>query len=121
MSSEHVVTLKAMAFHTLIGSLPHEAEIAQSIEVDVSVWVERPEGAEAPEGIVDYRELYDIVAEVVDDGHMHYLESLAERIAAAVLEIQQVKRIRISVRKPHVSLNGPLAYAEVTLERAANE
>ena len=110
-----------MAFHTRIGALPHEAEVAQSIEIDVSVWVERPDGAEGPEGIVDYRELYDLVAEVVDDGHVHYLESLAERVAAAILGIAQVKRIRISVRKPHVSLNGPLAYAEVTLERAADE
>jgi 7,8-dihydroneopterin aldolase/epimerase/oxygenase len=109
-----------MAFHTRIGALPHESEFAQSIEIDVSVWVERPEGAEGPEGIVDYRELYDVVAEIVDD-HIHYLEDLAERIAAAILAIVQVKRIRVAVRKPHVSLNGPLAYAEVTLEQAADE
>jgi dihydroneopterin aldolase/2-amino-4-hydroxy-6-hydroxymethyldihydropteridine diphosphokinase len=116
-----MVTLKSMAFHTRIGALPHESELAQSIEIDVSVWVERPEGAEGPEGIVDYRELYDLVAEVVDDGHIHYLETLAERIAASILVIVQVMRVRVSVRKPHVSLNGPLAYAEVTLERAADE
>ena len=116
-----MVTLKTMAFHTRIGALPHEAEIAQSIEIDLSAWITRPEGAEGPEGIVDYRELYDLVAEVVDEGHIHYLESLAERIAAAALGIIQVKRVRVSVRKPHVSLSGPLAYAEVTLERAADE
>lgn len=110
-----------MAFHTRIGALPHEAEIAQSIEIDLSVWIARPEGATGPDGIVDYRELYDLVAEVVDEGHIYYLESLAERIAAAALGITQVKRLRVSVRKPHVSLPGPLAYAEVTLERAADE
>ena len=32
----HEVTLKSMAFHTRIGTLPHEAEIAQSIEVDLA-------------------------------------------------------------------------------------
>jgi dihydroneopterin aldolase/2-amino-4-hydroxy-6-hydroxymethyldihydropteridine diphosphokinase len=110
-----------MAFHTRIGALPHEAEIAQSIEIDISVWITRPEGAEGPEGIVDYRELYELVAEVVNEGHIHYLENLAEGIAAAILGIVQVNRIRVSVRKPHVSLAGPLAYAEVTLERAADE
>ena len=36
-----VVTLKAMRFHARIGVLPHEAEIAQSIEVDASLWVRR--------------------------------------------------------------------------------
>lgn len=109
-----------MAFHTRIGSLPHEAELAQSIEIDLSVWIERAEGSEGAEGIVDYRELYDLVAEVVDEGHIHYLEALAERVAESILAIVQVVRVRVSVRKPHVALAGPLAYAEVTLERATD-
>lgn len=116
-----VVTLKSMAFHTRIGVLPHEAEIAQSIEVDLSVWVARPKRAHGGEGIVDYRQLYDLVADVVDEGHTHYLENLVERIAGAALGIPGVQRTRVTVRKPHVSLPGPLAYAEVSLERAADE
>jgi dihydroneopterin aldolase len=121
MSHFHIVTLKSMAFHTHIGVLPHEAEIAQSIDVDLSVWISRPEGARGAEGIVDYRELYDLVARVVDDGHIHYLENLVERVAEAALGINQVKRVRVAVRKPHVALRGPLAHAEVSLERTADE
>jgi len=53
------------------------------------------------------------------------LEKLGELpplgVTAAILGIPQARRVRVSVRKPQVSLNGPLAYAEVTLERAANE
>jgi dihydroneopterin aldolase len=121
MSPLDVVTLKAMAFHTRIGVLPHEAQIAQSIDVDLSVWVERPPGAHGGEGIVDYRELYDLVADVVDEGHIHYLENLVERIAAAALRVPGIQRTRVTVRKPHVSLPGPLAYAEVSVERANDE
>jgi dihydroneopterin aldolase len=121
MSALDVVTLKSMAFHTRIGVLPHEAQISQSIEVDLSVWVARPEGAHGAEGIVDYRQLYDLVAGVVREGHTLYLENLVERIAAAALEIAGIRRTRVTVRKPHVSLPGPLAYAEVSLERAADE
>jgi dihydroneopterin aldolase len=116
-----MVTLKAMAFHTHIGVLPHEAEIAQSIEVDLSVWIERPLHAQGGEGIVDYRQLYDLVASVVADGHIHYLENLVERVTAAALEIKQVKRVRAAVRKPHVALGGPLSFAEVSLERVARD
>lgn len=121
MSHFDIVTLKSMAFHTRIGVLPHEAEIAQSIEVDISVWVARPTEARGAEGIVDYRELYNLVAGVVEQGHIHYLENLAERVAQAALGISQVKRVRVAVRKPHVALPGPLAHAEVSLERAADE
>ena len=117
MSPLDIVTLKSMAFHTRIGVLPHEAEISQSIEVDLSVWVARPPGAHGSEGIVDYRELYDMVAAIVNEGHTHYLENLVERIAAAALSVSVIQRVRATVRKPHVSLPGPLAYAEVSLER----
>lgn len=121
MASLDVVTLKAMAFHTRIGVLPHEAQIAQSIEVDLSVWVARPPGAHGGEGIVDYRQLYDLVAAVVNEGHTHYMENLVERIAAGALEIPGIRRTRVTVRKPHVALPGPLAHAEVSLDRAADE
>lgn len=120
MSNLHVVTLKSMAFHTRIGVLPHEAEIAQSIEVDLSVWVSRPSAAHGAEGIVDYRALYDLVADVVGAGHIHYLENLVERIAAASLGIEHVQRVRVTARKPHVAMPGPLAYAEVSLDRVAD-
>ncbi len=121
VASLHVVTLKSMAFHTRIGVLPHEAEIAQSIEVDLSVWIARPAGAHGAEGIVDYRGLYDLVAGVVTDGHIHYLENLVERVCEAALAIKEVKRVRAAVRKPHVALPGPLAFAEVSLEKALGE
>lgn len=112
-----VVTLKAMRFHTRIGVLPHEAEIAQSVEVDLSVEVVRPAGAAGPRGVVDYRELYDIVAEVMAQEHHLYLEDVAEQIATRVLQIRGVNGSAVSVRKPHVALPGPLAYAEVAIER----
>ena len=114
---QHVVTLKAMRFHTHIGVLPHEAEIAQSIEVDVSVWVTRSELAHGSEGVLDYRELYELVAAVISGGHIRYLEDLADRVADGVLEMPGVARVAVKVRKPHVALPGPLQHAEVSLDR----
>jgi len=112
-----VVTLKAMRFHARIGVLPHEAEIAQSIEVDASLWVKRPEGPVSAKDIVDYRRVYDLVAEVVTNGHISFLEEVGEMIADRALQLPLVTRVRIAVRKPNVALPGPLAYAEVALER----
>ena len=114
----HEVTLRSMRFHTRIGVLPHEAEIAQSIEVDLSVWVKRSETAHGAEGIVDYRQLYDLAAAVLRGGHIRYLEDLVERVAAGALGIAGVERVRVAVRKPNVALGGPLDHAEVALERA---
>jgi dihydroneopterin aldolase len=112
-----VVTLKAMRFHARIGVLPHEAEIAQSIEVDVSLWVRRTDGPVSAKDIVDYRRVYDLVAEVVTNGHIRFLEEVGEMIADRALQVPLVTRVRIAVRKPNVALPGPLAYAEVALDR----
>jgi 7,8-dihydroneopterin aldolase/epimerase/oxygenase len=112
-----VVTLKAMRFHARIGVLPHEAEIAQSIEVDASLWVRRPGPHVTAKDIVDYRRVYELVAEVVTQGHISFLEEAGEKIAERALQLPLVDRVRIAVRKPNVALPGPLAYAEVALER----
>jgi dihydroneopterin aldolase len=113
-----VVTLKGMRFHARIGVLPHEAEIAQSIEVDASLWVRRGGTRLTAKDIVDYRRVYEIVAEVVTGGHTNFLEEVGERIAERALQLPLVERVRIAVRKPNVVMPGPLAYAEVALERA---
>lgn len=116
-TTNNVVTLKAMRFHARIGVLPHEAEIAQSIEVDASLWVRTGGTQLTAKDIIDYRRVYDLVAEVVTGGHTSFLEEVCERIAQRALELPLVERVRIAVRKPNVALPGPLAYAEVALER----
>jgi dihydroneopterin aldolase len=110
------VTLKGMRFHTHIGVLPHEAEIAQSIEVDVSVWASDRTSGSA--GVVDYRELYQIAADVLSEGHIKYLEEVGERICQRALRLDGVSSVKVHVRKPHVALGGPLDYAEVEVERS---
>ena len=117
MGNEYIVTLRAMRFHTRIGVLPHEAEIAQSIEVDLSVWTTRSDIAHGAHGVIDYRELYDLVSAIVADGHIRYLEDLADRVGSKALQIGGVSRVAVKVRKPHVALPGPLEYAEVSLDR----
>jgi dihydroneopterin aldolase len=105
------ITLAGMSFHTRIGVLPHEREIAQPLEVDLTAWIEN--GA----GVVDYRKLYDAVQGATSVPEMLYLEDVAESIATGVLRHAGVFRVRIAVRKPHVALGGPLRFAEVAIVR----
>lgn len=107
------IALRAMRFHGLVGILPHERDIAQPIEIDLSVTVGRGEG------VVDYRELYAIAANAVV-GQTSFLEGLADRIAkAALAHSPRIRSARVAVRKPHVALPGPLAFAEVLVEHHA--
>lgn len=106
------ITLRAMRFHALVGILPHERTTAQPIEIDLTVTI--GDG----DSVVDYRRLYDAASGIMGAGHIDYLEEIAERIAAAALATSdRVTRARVAVRKPHVALGGPLAHAEVRIDR----
>jgi dihydroneopterin aldolase len=107
------ITLKGMRFHALIGVLPHEEHVAQPLEIDLTVELDADRSSE----IVDYSQLYDVADRVISAGHVGYLEDVAERVAGEALEIDGVSVARVAVRKPHVALRGPLAYAEVTITR----
>jgi len=112
----HGITLRAMRFHALVGILPHERELAQPIEVDVTAQV--GEG----DGIVDYRRMYDATASVFSHGPVDFLEEIAERVASRLFEDhRRIAAVRVAVRKPQVALGGPLAYAEVAVDRTRND
>jgi dihydroneopterin aldolase len=108
-----VISLVGMRFHVRVGILPHERVHAQPLEIDLAV-TRAPESA----GVLDYRELYALVAAQATREPLEYLEALATAIADDTLALAGVTHVRVAVRKPHVMLDGPLAYAEIVAERA---
>ena len=108
---EREITLRAMRFHALIGILEHERTVPQPLEVDLSV------RCVAEGGILDYRRLYELVESVVSNGPIDYLETVADRVTRLALEDPRVRQARVAVRKLHVAMPGPLAYAEVVVRR----
>jgi dihydroneopterin aldolase len=112
-----VITLAGMRFHALVGVLAHERELPQPLEVDLSVHLSAAMRGDAP--TLDYRAVYDVARRVVAEGPVDYLERAAERMADGALALDGVTAVRVAVRKPHVPLGGPLAYAEVVVERGA--
>jgi dihydroneopterin aldolase len=106
------ITLAGMRFHVRVGVLPHERELPQPLEVDLTVHLV----AESDE-LLDYRRLYALTRELVDHEPLDYLEAIGGELAARCLALPQVASVRVAVRKPHVALGGPLAYAEVVVEQ----
>ncbi len=108
------ITLSAMRFHARVGVLPHEAQVPQPIEVDVTAAVDQT--LRAPD-VLDYVALYEAVAAVMATPHIFYLEEAADRIATAALALRGVRRVTVAVRKPHAPLPGPVDYAQVRITR----
>jgi len=110
------ITLRGMRFHALVGILPHEHTVPQPIEIDLAVSVDEEGGA----SVVDYRALYDAAAAALSPAHTDYLEQIAHRAVEGALALSpRIRSARVAVRKLNVALPGPLAYAEVAVERSA--
>jgi dihydroneopterin aldolase len=109
-----------MRFHTRVGLLPHEQQIPQPLELDLTVWLSlrRVGLTDSARNLLDYRQLYTVVAETVGGSHHRLLEALCEKVASRVLKLDAVKRVRVAARKPHAPIDGPLDYVEVVVERA---
>ncbi len=106
------VALVGMQFHVCVGVLPHEREHAQPLEVDLAV-----RHSADRHGVLDYRALHAATKATVEGDALMYLEPIAEALARRALEIDGVTWCRVAVRKPHVALGAPLAYAQVVVER----
>lgn len=108
------ITLRGMRFHARVGILPHERELPQPVEIDLTVW---PAGRlrAGPEAI-DYRALYEAAAGAIAR-ELGWLEEVGEAVADRVLQDPRVRRARVAVRKPNVALAGPLLHAEVVVDR----
>jgi dihydroneopterin aldolase len=111
-ASRIAVTLAGMRFHVRVGILPHERELAQPLEIDLTVRL-----AHGTTAVLDYRGLYAIVRDVVGAEPLDYLETIGTDIATAVRRLDGAASVRVAVRKPHVALGGPLAFAEIVVEQ----
>lgn len=120
MAATDCISLKGMRFHTCVGLLPHERHVPQPLELDLTVWLSLKHVGEtdSPRHLLDYRDLYALVAATVGTSHHKVLEALCATIAEGVLSLDRVERVRVAARKPHAPIEGPLEHVEVVLERS---
>ena len=119
------ILLEGMVFHGRHGTLPAERELGQPFVVDVELRLDlRPAGlSDRLEETVDYGEVHREVKEIVEGTPVNLTETVAERIAAAILEGHpSVEAVRVKVAKPHVRLGDTvLAGSAVDILRHRDE
>ncbi len=114
------IELRAMRFTGRHGVLPLEAQRPQPFEVDVVLELDlAPAGAtDDLARTVDFGVVFAAARAVVEGPHVALLETLAERIAAAVLAgSTPASTVTVRVRKPEAPLPGALAWAGVEIRR----
>lgn len=115
------IELRAMRFQGRHGVLPSEAEEAQPFEVDVVLELGLVAAGRRDDlaRTVDYGRVFELARSVVEGPHVALLETLAERIAVAVLAAHaSVGAVTVRVRKMRPPLPGELAWAGVEIRRS---
>jgi dihydroneopterin aldolase len=119
------ILLEGMVFHGRHGTLPSERELGQPFVVDVELRLNlRPAGlSDKLEETVDYGEVHRQSKEIVEGTPVNLTETVAERIAAAILDGHPlVEAVRVKVAKPHVRLGDTVlagSAVEILRHRAA--
>jgi dihydroneopterin aldolase len=86
-----------------IGAFDSEHERAQKVRFNVDACIARP--ARVPERlheVFSYDLITDGIRAIVAQGHIHLVETLAERIAAMVLAHAAIRQVTVRVEKLEV-------------------
>ena len=108
-NAEDRILLESMVFHGRHGTLPAERDLGQPFVVSVELRLDlRPAGlSDDLAQTVDYGQVHRRAREIAEGEPGNLTETVAERIAAAVLEDHpSVNAVRVRVAKPHVRLAG---------------
>jgi dihydroneopterin aldolase len=120
------IFLEGLVFYAYHGVHPEEKRLGQRFIVDI-VFTRDLRTAGATDDLTQttsYSDVYRAVRAIVEGGPYDLIETVAEKIAAAVLAADAaVEDVRVTVRKPDVPMKGSILHAvgvEVFRTRADN-
>jgi dihydroneopterin aldolase len=103
-NDEHrdTIFLRDLRIDTVIGIWDWERKIRQTVSIDLEMGADiaRAAGSDAIEDTLNYKAVAKRVQQFVGDSAFQLVETLAEKIAAIVLDEFDVPWVRVRVNKP---------------------
>lgn len=114
------VFIRRLAVAARLGVYPAEQAAPQRVLLDIDLLVRDDAapsgiGPDRLERVVSYEAVANTARAIALEGHIHLAETLAERIAVAVLRQPLVQAVRVTVEKPDII--DDVAGVGVTVER----
>lgn len=104
VASNRRVFVRDLELMARVGVFEIEKRYVQRIVVsaDLAVRDDYDGVSDRLEHVVDYGQVVNAIRNLVESDHFHLIETLAERIAAALLADARVVSARISIEKPDI-------------------
>jgi len=113
------ITLTGLTVFGYHGVFDFERRQGQEFTIDLTLQVPLAAAAASDDvaDTVHYGELADRVAAIVAGEPVNLIETLAQRIADAVLDDERVAAVTVTVHKPHAPIEQTFADVSVTIRR----
>ncbi|GLK55132.1 dihydroneopterin aldolase [Methylopila capsulata] len=114
------IFLRGVQLHARHGVFEEERRLGQRFIVDVDYWVDMTDYARTDDfrGAVSYNDVYLTLMEIAGGEPVNLIETLAERIAAALLtRFAPIEVVRVQVHKPSAPIAGVFGDVGVDITR----
>jgi len=118
-----VIRLHNMIFYGFHGVSPAEKETGRRFEVDLELFLDlsRAEQSDRLKDTVNYKEVYQIVHDIMTGERFSLIEAVASRIADEILTKFKPDQVKVRVRKKIPPVPGNLDDIEVEIERKSSD
>lgn len=119
MSVDDEIVLTGLTVFGHHGVFDFERRDGQEFTIDLSLSLSLAKAAQTDDVVdtVHYGELADAVAAIVAGEPVNLIETLAQRIADAVLEDERVAGVTVTVHKPHAPIPQTFSDVAVSIRR----
>ncbi len=122
MTATYTITLKNCAFFARHGVHDEEEFLGQRFFVDAELDVEQGTALiqDSIDDTVHYGIAFTEIEKIITGRRRYLIEALALEVATTLCSrFPQIRRAKISIRKPNAPVPGVLDYVEVTVEHFA--
>jgi 7,8-dihydroneopterin aldolase/epimerase/oxygenase len=96
------VFIRDLRIETVVGVYDWERRIRQtvSLDLDMSTDIKAAAKSDRIEDTLDYKAVAKRVAQFVSEQQFQLVETLAEKVAALILDEFKIKQVKVTVHKP---------------------
>lgn len=118
MKESKIIHLKGMEFYGYHGALEEERVLGQKFVVDADIHLSSSKMlTDDLTQTVDYREIYSIIKQCVEEEQYNLIETLTEEIASKILSRINCIGVKVEVHKPNAPIPGMIRDISIQITR----
>lgn len=112
------IIIKGLKLDCIIGVNDWERNKKQPVIIDISAYTNIAKATKSDnlDNTVNYKEMYDLIVNLVKKSDFYLVEKLAEEIAKICLKNFKIKKIKVRVLKPNALVLAKSAGIEIERE-----